>query len=140
MAAKIRIRRTEDLALVQRLDSETFDPLYDYPVNLDGAAWWIAWDGDVAVGFAGVKILPDNLAYMCRVGVLESSRGQGIQQKLIRARVAWCKTQKGVTEVITYTIPSNVVSSNNLIKCGFKLYRPEHLWEGPNCLYWFKEV
>jgi GNAT superfamily N-acetyltransferase len=141
MAAKIRIRRTTDLELVSQLDSETYDYKYDYPVNLDGAVWWIAWDGDKPVAFAGVKkLLDDNLAYMCRVGVLESHRGLGIQRRLIAARLSWCRRQKGVHEVITYTIPSNVISSNNLIKSGFKLYRPEHLWEGPHNLYWSKSL
>jgi len=138
MSSKIKIRRTEDLDTVAKIDGLCFDPLYDYPAHTEGCIWWLAYDGDKPIAFAGLKRLVENegLAYMCRVGVLKEYRGQGLQQRLIHARVNWCRRQKGIYGVITYTIPSNVASSNNLIKCGFKLYRPDYKWEGDNALYW----
>jgi len=34
----------------------------------------------------------------------------------------------------------NVASANNLIKAGFKLYRPEKPWSFVNALYWRKRI
>ena len=60
---------------------------------------------------------------MHRAGVRPDARGQGLQRRLIRARVAYAK-REGFPEVWTYTSNYNVASSNNLIREGFTLWAP----------------
>ncbi len=46
-------------------------------------------------------------------------RGQGLQQELIEARLAWAK-RKSATLALTHTWNTNAGSMINLIKCGFE--------------------
>ena len=135
----ITIRKVTKINQVVILDAHVFDYEQDSPVVVDGAHWWVAYDGDVPVAYAGVKLLEGNLAFLCRAGVLPAWRGKGLQAKLIRARVSWVKKQ-GMTRAVTYTVLENPPSSNNLIKCGFKLYTPQWKWGGSDALYWFKNL
>ena len=135
----ISICRTQNMNLIHLLDSQVFDYRQDSPVDTTGAQWWVALDGNIPIAYAGVKLLDDGFAYLCRAGVLPGYRGNNLQTRLIRVRVAWAKKQ-GATKAITYTVLENPASSNNLIKCGFKLYNPEYTWGGQNCLYWFRKL
>lgn len=136
----ISVRKVKKLNLVMLLDAQIFDYDQDSPVTLEGAHWWVAFDDGKPVAFAGVKItIRDRFAYFCRAGVLPSHRGRGLQARLIRARVAWAKKQ-GIKQAITDTVIDNAPSSNNLIKCGFKLYTPESKWCGSQALYWSRKL
>ncbi len=77
-------------------------------------------------------------AYFDRAGVAPYARGRGLQRQLIRARERWCRGH-GIRLGITYTVPNNCPSSNNLIRCGWRLYTPAHAWGGRDSLYWRRE-
>ena len=132
----ITIRKVKKVNQVVMLDSQIFDYDQDSPVATEGAHWWVAFDGEAPVAYAGVKISDEKLAFLCRSGVLPDYRGKGLQAKLIRARVSWARKQ-GIKQAVTYTVLDNPASSNNLIRCGFKLYIPEWKWGGKEALYWF---
>lgn len=126
--ADMRIRRTADLELVRRLDAECLPG--DEPADLEDRAWWVAWDGAEAVGYAGAKLREvENSVYLCRAGVLWKARGQGLQLKLIRARVAWARRIKAAC-AFTYVDRENPASGNNLIRAGFLMYEPTEDWAG----------
>ena len=35
---------------------------------------------------------------------------------------------------------NNLVSANNFIRAGYRLYRPQDPWAWPNTLYWRKSI
>lgn len=134
------IRRCSKLELIERLDRKCFPG--DEPVFVGGERiWWVASyrfsSGTLihGAGFGGVSPLYDQgLAYFCRAGVVDVCRGKGLQRRLLRARIAWCKRNK--LEPITDCTSDNVASINNLVAVGFKAYLPEYRWALPNSIYW----
>jgi GNAT superfamily N-acetyltransferase len=118
------------------LDAECFPEDTPYPKRK--ALWWVLRAPGVGpVAFAGLRHWPaDNFGFLCRAGVIASHRGQGLQQRLIRARVRHAR-RAGWAGVYTYTSPENVASGNNLIKCGFSLWTPSYAWGGEDMVYWW---
>jgi hypothetical protein len=92
------------------------------------------------VAFAG--LVPStrafNAGYFCRVGVLRKYCGHALQLRLMRAlesrarRNGWCAVVSDTTE--------NLVSANNFIRAGYRLYQPQTPWAWPNTLYWRKSI
>lgn len=74
---------------------------------------------------------------MVRSGVVTKWRGQGLQKRLIKARVNMAR-RHGFSSVITYVLDWNLASANSLISCGFKLYTPNVKYAG-NKAYYFKK-
>ena len=127
----VRARRTDHVAALDRLIFAA-----DAPQKLDGRVWWLARLGRKVVGFAGMLVDGDT-AFLSRAGVIESARGRGIHHAMIRARVSYARSV-GCTQVLTYTLASNVNSANNLIAEGFRLWTPAEPWFGDDStvLYW----
>jgi lysozyme family protein len=75
---------------------------------------------------------------ICRVGVLRKHCGCGLQLRLMRA-VELRARNNGWSCVVSDTT-DNVVSANNFIRAGYRLYRPQQPWAWPNTLYWRKPV
>lgn len=134
-----RAKSARDVGTAVRMDLELFGE--DQSMDVQPAdAYWLVWDKQDTVAFAGARVVGsggDAVCYFHRAGVLRRARGVGLQRKLIRARLAWAKKANCV-EAVTYTDPLNVVSSNNLIATGFRLYRPEYRWVGDSFLYWWR--
>lgn len=110
---------------------------YDYPYDTTAGFWWIATTtSGSAVAFAGLVRSSrwSDSGYLCRAGVVPSSRKQGIQKKLIRVRIKKAKVLK-MKWLVTDTY-DNPASSNNLISCGFKLFNPSVPWGAEGTLYW----
>jgi hypothetical protein len=47
-------------------------------------------------------------------------------------RKRWCSIVSDTTD--------NLVSANNFIRAGYRLYQPEYPWGWPNTLYWRKSL
>jgi hypothetical protein len=62
----------------------------------------------------------------------------GLQRRLIRVREAWAK-RNGYRWMISDTT-DNVPSSNNLMRCGYKLIEPSAPWANDMSLYWTKRL
>lgn len=111
----------------------------DYRVRIPNTWWWFVYDadGDVAA-YAGLRectqICNRGLGYLCRAGVIEKYRGNGLQKELINARVRYAK-RLGLKQAVTYVSPSNLASANSLVACGFRLYNPTYRWGGKDCFY-----
>ena len=104
---------------------------------------WLAIHAGLPVGFASALWWPpDRCVYLSRVGAIPEARGHGLQRRFIRARLRWAREQ-GAKGAYTYTVPFNVMSSNNLIREGFTLWRPSKAvrddWTGePGALFWWR--
>lgn len=136
----IRLADRQDHGDLIVLDEQCFPA--DDRIDPAGGIWWLAFDGDAPVGYAGLRpCLPPNAAigYLCRGGVLERARGRGIHRALIRTRIGYARTH-GLAALVTDTHPDNPPSANNLADEGFRLYRPECLWAGSRALYWHRHV
>ena len=77
--------------------------------------------------------------YMCLAGVLPAYRGQGLQKRLIKARVKKAR-RLGWTYLLTETILDNSHSQANLIDCGFRPYNPAKPWGDPSAVYWRRKL
>lgn len=123
---------------IKRMDRICF-PEYG-PPPLDGAYWWFAFDSNEApVGYASLTYFPTGTAFLSRAGVLPRARGHGLQRRLVYAREREAR-RAGVQRMVTYTSSDNIYSSNNMIRCGYRLYIPEYSWGLKRALYWEKDL
>lgn len=102
--------------------------------------WWLAYDSDAPVAFAALvpaQGAPET-GYLKRCGVLVSHRGLGLQRRLVRVREARAR-RLGWKRMVTDTT-DNICSTNNLIRCGYRLFTPEVKWAWPESLYWEKQL
>lgn len=102
--------------------------------------WWIAYHGITAVAFAGMRqsLQWIDAMYMHRSGVLPWHRGHGLQRRLIRVREA--KARKIGFAYLVSDTTDNIESANNLIRCGFRLYKPTVRYGFSNTNYWSKFI
>jgi GNAT superfamily N-acetyltransferase len=114
---------------------------YDEICDVSVGYWWILYSavGD-RIGFAGLvpSLSFSDCGYLCRAGIIPAFRGQGLQKKLIQARIAKAKKLKWNWLVTDTT--DNMPSSNNLIAAGFRLYKPKNPWAFSSSLYWKYKV
>ena len=113
----------------------------DTPYQPDRGHWWIAYAEDgKPVAFAGLvrSIKWTDTGYLCRAGVLDDFTGNGLQLRLIKARLAQAK-KLGWNWCITDTT-NNPASANSLINAGFKIYTPANKWSYRNAIYWKYKV
>jgi len=119
----IKIRRSDDLELIAELEREIFyDTVKMDDSDMAATDWWVAMDGDVPVGFAGVRMLPaEGKAFLALAGVTAVARGKGLQKRLIRVRTRHAKRHLA-PRCYTYVKSTNHASMRSLISCGFKPY------------------
>jgi GNAT superfamily N-acetyltransferase len=113
---------------------------HDEPVFPENGVWWIGKHNNQNTCFALIQPSSqwEDTAYLARAGVLEAWRGHGLQRRLIRVREAWAK-KAGYRWMISDTT-DNVPSSNNLMRCGYKLIEPSAPWANDISLYWTKRL
>lgn len=135
---------SKNIELLDELDRKIFrgEPLY--PKDTPHTKWWFVFSGSKGsplVGFAGLTVYPNGIAFLCRSGILPKYRGHGLHLRLIRVREVYAR-KIGLTRLITYTNVSNISSANNLIRLGFTLYRPHRAWGLPHkeALYFSKTL
>lgn len=82
---------------------------------------WLVEDGPLLAAFAtGRQSYVDPTYYfLSRAAVAVPYRGQGLQKRLIQARVRHARRQ-GYLWVWSYTVPTNAPSMRSLLSCGFK--------------------
>jgi GNAT superfamily N-acetyltransferase len=113
------------------MDSQAFANAYHKP----GSYWWIAYDGETPVGYCGLTPYPDyGVAFLCRVAVVESHRGQGLQRRFI-AKAEQMAKRDGIAAVVTYTANDNLHSANNFMRRGYLMYKPPYEYGIPGALY-----
>ena len=108
--------------------------------EFDQGHWWLVFNEALPVAFAGVvpSTRAHNAGYFCRVGVLKRHCGNALQLRLMRAlesrarRIGWSSVVSDTT--------ANLISANNFIRAGYRMYQPLHPWGYPNTLYWRKSI
>ena len=112
----------------------------DEPYDTDFGWWWIIYEKDKPVGFAGLVRSSQwiDTGYLCRSGVLPAYRGLGLQKRLIGVRIKKARSL-GYNWLISDT-NENPPSSNSLINQGFKLYEPSNPYGNSQTLYWRKDL
>ena len=116
---------------------------HDDRITTADSLWWIVWQDKTPVAYAGLRLCKDprnlGLAFLNRAGVVPGHRGRGLQQRLIRARVAAAR-RLAVNELVTYVMIYNVASINSLVNCGFRFYVPATKWGGTTAVYLCKAL
>jgi GNAT superfamily N-acetyltransferase len=106
----------------------------------DWGHWWLAYHATMPVGFAGA--VPSThvrtSGYFCRVGVLQTHRGNCLQLRLMRA-IERRARHNGWRWIVSDTT-ANVASANNFIRAGYRIYQPQTPWGFPDTLYWRKII
>ena len=106
--------------------------------TFDWGHWWLTSCGRLPVAFAGLvpSTRAPNAGYFCRVGVLRRHSGHSLQLRLMRA--AEVRARRNGWNCIVSDTTDNIISANNFIRAGYKLYHPRFPWGWPNTLYWRK--
>lgn len=118
-----------DYDLIERLQLAIFD---DEPLEPEDFLWWV---GREKQSLCAMEVLEDRTGYLLRAGVTQSYRGFGKHQEMINYRLSFARVY-GIHTVIADTEARNVIAANNLIKCGFRAYNPDPLWNGDTFNYW----
>jgi GNAT superfamily N-acetyltransferase len=105
--------------------------------------WWVAippGEGPTGwCGFAGVQLdFERKHVVMTPCEVKIDWRGHGIQKAFLRVREKWA-VEHGFKESFSMTLAENLVSANNLIKCGYTLI-PSPVWTNGKGLYFRKQL
>lgn len=135
----MHLRREEDWRQVEALHTLIF-PDDDWE---EADAAWILWDEHESPrGFCTVQALKgcdEATAYMTRAGILPGVRGARLQRRMLRARERWAKEQE-CRVAITYATYDNWPSIANLLKSGYRFYRPLWNWGGEGVHYFWKPL
>ncbi len=134
---KVVLKETKDYQAIAKMDAILF-PI-DYPIeNWEVYTWFLGTCNKIPVCYCGVRKM-DEFGYLNRTGVLPSFQGKGLQKRMIRKRIQWCKA-RNLTDVISSTSCDNAGSMINLIRCGFLPYTPEEGWMSEDSVYWKKSI
>ena len=133
---KYRLTRTDDMDLVRAMHTLCM-PGDEYDL---GGQLWVCYDEtETPVAFCAARKLPyEPGVFFNRSGVLPCANGQGLQRRMIQARLRWVK-EIGAQYALTYTLYHNHASIVNLLRCGFKFDVPAWKWAG-NAHYFIKEL
>jgi GNAT superfamily N-acetyltransferase len=135
-----KIRESDDIEELELLHDVTFAGIARSKPDFTNGIWWIAYDDDAPVAFAGLEpgtLIPNSL-YFSRVGVIECARGNGLQLRLMRTFEAWAR--RHYRELIVSDTTENVPSANNFIRAGYHLFEPSVRWAFQTSLYWRKNL
>ena len=123
--------------IITKLHTDAFMGGIDEVPDLSNGFWWLMWDGSTPVAFCGLEYCQyyQNSGYLARAAVAWDYRGNGLQKRLIRVRIAKARAL-GFKWLVTDTYATNHPSSNSLIRCGFKLFKPWSEWGSEGSLYW----
>lgn len=133
-----RLKRTWDFEKVLELDRRIFPSDEALRFNENAAYWLLKHDGK-DVGFCSlnpIKWEPKG-CFLSRAGILRGHQKAGLQRRMISTRTKYAK-KMGFEWAVTYTMIDNHPSIVNLLKSGFRFYRPASPWAGINTLYYIK--
>lgn len=108
--------------------------------EFDWGHWWLAYEKQQPVAFAGLvpSTHVEDAGYFCRVGVLGEHCGHALQLRLMRAVESRARSNEW--RLVVSDTTDNLISANNFIKAGYRLYYPEYPWAWPHTLYWRKSL
>lgn len=112
-------------------------------IDPERGVWWLAFAADERrelAGFCGLTqtYADPTIGHLKRAGVRLGHRGQGLQRRFVRVREARAR-RLGLRALVTDT-SDNPSSANNLIACGYRIFRPPEPWGFNHTIYWHKEL
>lgn len=114
----MRIRRTEDVALIASLATACFPQENTF---VQGEAYWVVRnEEETPIGFCIAGRDDEDTARLTLAGVTQYYRGRGLQRRLIQVRERWARKQ-GCEEVVTYVSKYNGPSLVNLLRAGYRI-------------------
>ena len=113
---RVYLHDSDDGRWLRWMDAICF-PDYE-PFEFDETNWYILEYDGTYVGYCGWRKASDDVAELCRAGVLPQERGNGFQRYMIEYRERQAK-RDGFTFCVSTTSPFNHVSMNNLIRAGY---------------------
>jgi hypothetical protein len=78
------------------------------------------------------------IGYLKRAGVRLPHRGKGLQRRFVRVREMLAR--KLCLHCLVTDTSDNPSSANNLIACGYRIYRPNEPWGFPHTIYFYKDL
>ncbi|MEE8606719.1 MAG: GNAT family N-acetyltransferase [Nitrospiraceae bacterium] len=128
-----RARVGEDLDIIEAMQAALF---MEHRADTASGYWWLVWCDGKPVAFAGMEHSRyyQQTGYMNSAAVAWEHRGNGLQKRLIRRRIARAR-ELGWKWLLTDTSPDNYPSANSLIGCGFKLFKPWYKWGSRGSIY-----
>jgi GNAT superfamily N-acetyltransferase len=84
------------------------------------------------------KLRWENAVFLERAGVLPIAKGLGLQRRMVRVRERWAQ-EVGASCCLTYAIYSNYPSIINLLRCGYRFYRPQTKWGADRSHYFRRD-
>ena len=139
---KVADARGGDAELIRTFNAKWPDAFLELePRHLRLGYWWIAWFGEMPVGFCGmVPFTPFPFTgYLKRAGVIDSFRGQGLHMDMIAERENKARSI-GWHRMVSECEAANVASANSHIDAGYRLFTPERPWATTPSLYWVKDL
>lgn len=130
-----RIKSDYLYSQLQELDRHVFPNCGNEFLN--NRVWWVMEDCGKIIAYCGC-IYSEGVCIFNRAWVHRNYRGNGIQRKMIKARLKAAKEYCHVA--ITYTTFDNIHSANNLIKNKFTLYNPSFAYVGRDKLYFKRDL
>lgn len=118
-----------------KLDKSIFFADNEFKYNRE---WWVIEHNGKIIAYCGCSF-KDGICILVRAWVDKKYRGKGLQKRMIDCRIRSAKANK-CTYVVTYTMPHNVYSANNLFIKGFRLYHPAYQYVGDGVLYFRKKI
>lgn len=133
---QIKYQKQVNIKIVRKIERECF-AVYETCENDD---FWFVYNNNDIIGYcASTQYEMPWVSFLSGCAILPDFRGHGLQSRCIKVREQRAK-KLGYTRCVSYTIPSNIYSANNLIKNGYKLYIPPTFWGGKNQLYFQKYI
>ena len=135
---KISIKRV-DLDLISYehditvMQNDCLPGIYGYLDDSLHGYWWIAFDGEIPVGYLGL-VHTSGFWYLCNCGVIKNYRGHGIMKRMIYVMLKHARNI-GIKTIYTDT-NENPASANSLIHCGFRMFLPKKIWAYQHSQYW----
>ena len=135
---KYVIRRAEDFGDIIDMHHTIFpsDEFPPIPKSKIMALWEVMFEKE-RVGFAIATIVDGHTMFLCRAGILQKHKGNGLHRRLIKCREKFAKGY-GCSFIVTYVSKDGYRSFCNLIRMGYEIYDPAHKYVGDDFLYFRK--
>lgn len=110
-----KLKKIKDVELAEEMQKLSSTDVYNIDFH-----WWVAYKNKKWVGFAGLRLITDEISYVGPTFVKPEARGQGLQLRFFRIRERFTK-KNNRTKMVCRVDYDNPWSANNCIRAGFHL-------------------
>jgi len=128
MTVRVRRASQSQLSVVKALNTQVFPDNPMKESTYASSVWWLAWDGNTPVGYAGLYTGTPGETWLVRVGVVETHRRLGLGWRLVSIRLRHWRQALAATRLRTYVADWNIGSHKNVIRAGLVPYKSYKGW------------